>query len=250
MTNWIIPSKIKNYRLDDFFMDYGFIDREMGNRKFELNDIVYLYVSAPKSAILYKTRVVKVEMSPLERMDDEDYWLEPDKDRPKKDNFYMRLELLESYEKEKFGLEKLKKVGLSHAPMGAQRLKDETVSYLEEKSRDAYGPGVDDLDEADIYEGAKKTIEVNSYERNPIARKKALDYYGYDCRACGFNFEEKFGECGKNFIHVHHLVPLKDIDKSYKIDPIKDLIPLCPNCHAMAHRGYKLNINKEKKKSK
>jgi hypothetical protein len=31
--------------------------------------------------------------------------------------------------------------------------------------------------------------------------------------------------------------PLKDIGESYKIDPVRDMIPLCPNCHAMVHRS-------------
>lgn len=31
--------------------------------------------------------------------------------------------------------------------------------------------------------------------------------------------------------------PLKSIGESYKIDPVRDMVPLCPNCHAMVHRG-------------
>jgi len=49
-------------------------------------------------------------------------------------------------------------------------------------------------------------------------------------------FEEVYGEIGIGFIHVHHLVPISEIGTSYKIDPVKDLIPVCPNCHAMIHK--------------
>ena len=35
---------------------------------------------------------------------------------------------------------------------------------------------------------------------------------------------------------MHHLVDIASIGKEYKIDPIKDLLPLCPNCHAMVHK--------------
>jgi 5-methylcytosine-specific restriction protein A len=45
-----------------------------------------------------------------------------------------------------------------------------------------------------------------------------------------------YGEIGKNFIHVHHVKPLSEIDEQYKINPIKDLRPVCPNCHAMLHK--------------
>ena len=53
---------------------------------------------------------------------------------------------------------------------------------------------------------------------------------------CGFNFEDVYGDIGKEFIHVHHVKPLSEIGAKYEIDPIQDLCPICPNCHAMIHR--------------
>ncbi|WP_084282210.1 HNH endonuclease [Deefgea rivuli] len=85
-------------------------------------------------------------------------------------------------------------------------------------------------------EGATTQITVNNYERNSIARSKCIEKHGYDCSVCNFNFEQKYGELGKGFIHVHHLRALASIQKEYQIDPIKDLRPVCPNCHAMLHR--------------
>jgi 5-methylcytosine-specific restriction protein A len=32
-------------------------------------------------------------------------------------------------------------------------------------------------------------------------------------------------------------VPISTIGKEYLLDPVKDLVPVCPNCHAMLHRG-------------
>lgn len=95
----------------------------------------------------------------------------------------------------------------------------------------------EELPEAIKYkEGASKTILVNAYERNGKARKKCIEHFGCQCVACDFNFELAYGELGKGFIHVHHRVPLKDIENEYLLDPIKDLVPVCPNCHAMVHR--------------
>ncbi len=85
-------------------------------------------------------------------------------------------------------------------------------------------------------EGATKRVSVNIYERNTTARKDCIDYYGYNCSVCGLNFHKKYGEIGEDFIHVHHLIPLSQIGGDYKVDPIKDLRPVCPNCHAMLHR--------------
>lgn len=87
------------------------------------------------------------------------------------------------------------------------------------------------------FEGSKKQIVVNAYERDPNARQACIDAHGCSCHICGFNFESIYGERGKGFIHVHHIVPLSEIRKDYEIDPTNDLIPVCPNCHAMLHRG-------------
>jgi 5-methylcytosine-specific restriction protein A len=88
-----------------------------------------------------------------------------------------------------------------------------------------------------LSEGAKRTLIVNSYERNLIARKRCVEYYGAVCSICGFDFEMKYGEIGKGYIHVHHLTPVSEIGKTYEIDPIKDLRPVCPNCHSMIHKN-------------
>lgn len=93
------------------------------------------------------------------------------------------------------------------------------------------------VNEYNLYEGTVQSINVNRYERNPYARKACIEQYGYSCQVCDFNFEKQFGEIGKNYIHVHHVKPLSEIKKGYCVDPIKDLIPVCPNCHAMIHNS-------------
>ncbi len=50
------------------------------------------------------------------------------------------------------------------------------------------------------------------------------------------NFEETYGEIGARFIHVHHLVEISSIGEEYNVDPVNDLRPVCPNCHAILHR--------------
>ncbi len=86
-----------------------------------------------------------------------------------------------------------------------------------------------------FHEGKSKEIVQTRYERNPQARKVCLSHHGYSCKICDFNFEKYFGKVGKGFIHVHHINPIADIGKEYKVDPINDLLPVCPNCHAMIH---------------
>jgi len=85
-------------------------------------------------------------------------------------------------------------------------------------------------------EGTPNQVTLTKYERNPFARKKCIEYYGLSCVACGFNFEKNYGEIGKGFIHVHHLRQVATVGKKYKVDPIIDLRPVCPNCHSIIHK--------------
>lgn len=87
-----------------------------------------------------------------------------------------------------------------------------------------------------LIEGAVSRVEVNRYERNPRLRQICLDRWGTKCVACDFDFFETYGERGRNFMHVHHLMPLSETGER-PVDAVKDLRPLCPNCHAMIHAG-------------
>lgn len=55
------------------------------------------------------------------------------------------------------------------------------------------------------------------------------------CCICGFSFEAFYGEVAKDFIHVHHLNPFAEVGTEHDVDPIEDLRPVCPNCHAVFH---------------
>jgi 5-methylcytosine-specific restriction enzyme A len=85
-------------------------------------------------------------------------------------------------------------------------------------------------------EGQTKLVSRNIYERNPKAREICIEFYGSTCLVCSLNFNDTYGEIGNGFIHVHHLVPISSIKEEYHLDPIRDLRPVCPNCHAMIHK--------------
>ena len=95
----------------------------------------------------------------------------------------------------------------------------------------------DILSGEEFVEGATRIITSKRYERNQQARDACISHYGTSCMICKFNFEEIYGELGKGFIHVHHIKPISENEGEYVIDPIHDLIPVCPNCHSMIHRG-------------
>jgi len=90
---------------------------------------------------------------------------------------------------------------------------------------------------AGVYrEGAASRILVNAYERNAAAVTACKAHYGTHCQVCGLDFGKRYGDIGKGFIHVHHLKQLAHVGEQYEVDPVADLRPVCPNCHAMLHR--------------
>lgn len=85
-------------------------------------------------------------------------------------------------------------------------------------------------------EGALMRIEVNRYERDRRNRSAALAIHGRACKGCGMSFEERYGAIAAGFIEVHHITPVSNLTANYVINPQTDLVPLCPNCHAVVHR--------------
>ena len=98
-------------------------------------------------------------------------------------------------------------------------------------------PLADELDASQSFvEGAKYQVTVNAYERDPRARQLCIKKHGTTCVICGFSFGNHYGIVAEGFIHVHHVRPLSEVGDEYIVDPIEDLRPVCPNCHAVLHR--------------
>ena len=148
-----------------------------------------------------------------------------------------------------------------YAPRGSgRRLSDEEADSLRHAWQDLLEqPPSLSGDEAGVRatggrtvpEGAISRAEVNRYERSGWARAECLKCYGYECQVCGLDFEERYGELGKGFMHVHHVTPLHEIagNPHYRLDPIEDLRPVCPNCHAMLHRPKDRTLSVEQLRS-
>lgn len=83
--------------------------------------------------------------------------------------------------------------------------------------------------------GGWKTVYVNAYERDGKARAACLEHHGYRCQGCGVTMKEVYGEMAERVIHVHHIKPVSRLPDGYKIDPLTELVPVCPNCHAVIH---------------
>ncbi len=90
-----------------------------------------------------------------------------------------------------------------------------------------------------MWEGGKRSVTVNAYERSAEARADCIEAHGSSCVICNIDFGSVYGDQFHGFIHVHHKVPVSEIGVRYKVNPKDDLIPVCPNCHAVIHYGSK-----------
>ena len=89
---------------------------------------------------------------------------------------------------------------------------------------------------SDVFkEGASEYVMLNKYERNPQARATCIAAHGTACKVCGIDFAKAYGPEFAGKIEVHHIIPLSEIGEEYVVDPINDLVPVCPNCHTALH---------------
>lgn len=110
------------------------------------------------------------------------------------------------------------------------------IVFKFEAERQASNPGPDGAPTRTGVEGGRSLVLVNRFERDLSLREACIDRFGTTCQICGFSFEVVYGDLGRDFCHVHHITPLCSLSGAEKIDPVRDLIPVCANCHAMLHR--------------
>ena len=235
--NWMISANGNIYDHASAFQRWGFIDWRQ-KAKYKVGDIVYIYCTRPYMRVMYKTIVEKESMSSEDIVNDKEYWYKSEEYEKALSEKYMRLKLKIQVDSENLTLPYLIEHGLKAAPQGPTRISDELADYIDKNMDDYAGKNI--FPESDMpsnyYEGAAYQVTVNKYERSSIARQKCIEFNGNKCFICGFDFEKTYGEVGKNFIHIHHLRPLNEIGEEYIVNYKKDLIPVCPNCHAMLHR--------------
>ncbi|MHA7238934.1 HNH endonuclease [Arthrobacter sp. TMS1-12-1] len=106
--------------------------------------------------------------------------------------------------------------------------------------RDAVVPDPGSLDPVpgSLPPAAGKRVQVNRFEHDPDVRRIVVAHRGSSCHACGLDFEQRYGLTGGDLIQLHHVTPQEYVDADYEPDPLVDLVPLCPTCHAVAHSRW------------
>ena len=130
------------------------------------------------------------------------------------------------------------RVGVSRPRVWTYRGRPLDEYYEERYPRGPGGwqEGEEEIPYRGVPEGAVRQRRVNWYERDPKNRKAAIEKHGVRCFGCGLKVEERYGKIAKDYIHVHHVKPISTVPEDSQPD-IDDLVPLCPNCHAVVHLG-------------
>lgn len=116
---------------------------------------------------------------------------------------------------------------------GAERV--EQRDYILHKLQEAGYADKRPKDRDVYFEGGIDSALSDRYERNSKARKACIEAHGAVCAICGFDFAKTYGSQFAGIIQVHHIVPLHEIAQNHEVDPVRDLIPVCPNCHVALH---------------
>lgn len=137
--------------------------------------------------------------------------------------------------------------GLSDAELASREVSRVRACWDWQRILDAYGIDHSFAGAKDVaaerraeqsYEESSRLVESLRREqaRSSRARKRCLELKGTRCAVCGFDPVESWGVPG--VIQVHHLRSLHESLRdagATQTDPLRDLVPVCPNCHSLIH---------------
>ena len=227
------------FDIDRLITDRGIVEWQQ-KYEYSIGDIVFFYISGKIKSIRYRGMIVATDLKETTVGLDTPYWL--DKSAYLKGaGRWMVVRITGSYDGDMLGYRNLKENGLTGNLRGDTYNQPPSLfDYVEERFEDEESgyPESEGIS-GEYVEGAVKIITINAYERNPTARAMCLRKHGTSCKVCGMNFKDRYGDFANGFIHVHHIIPISKVGEEYIINPEEDLIPVCPNCHAMLHRKLK-----------
>lgn len=240
MKYWLVPSNNSTFRIGDAIAAQGGVVDWRQSNNFAVDDMVFVYISKPLHCIKYRMEVVRVMINEENHFNQEQFWTDKETYYSGLGMYqYVRFRLIETYPDGFLSLQHLHEHGLKGNLQGVQGCPPELLDFLlnpqQAENNDLFEVDYSENDNQ-LYEGALVKVLANKYERNQKARKECVEKKGYKCLVCGRDFEATYGEIGKGFIHVHHLIPISSIGEEYQLDVEKHLVPVCPNCHYMLHR--------------
>lgn len=126
--------------------------------------------------------------------------------------------------------------GILIAPAAAAALEVAWNAHARRHGLDPIAPPIEPHQHITFYaEGRRRSVMVSRLERSASARRACIQAMGCRCLVCDIDFGERYGGVGQGYIHVHHQETLAGPRGERETNPLGDLVPVCPNCHAMLH---------------
>lgn len=99
--------------------------------------------------------------------------------------------------------------------------------------------GIEDVEaDASALEGSPIEQISRRYERRAVNREICLTLKGRRCWCCNLDFGQRYGLEADGFIEVHHRIPASEMGPGYLLNPLRDLFPVCSNCHSVIHLSH------------
>lgn len=130
MTSWIFISNPNRFRMDDWLRVNQFIEF-VQNNNVQVNDIVYLYTTAPVQRIEYKLVVDKINIPYEFGIDDSEYSLVPGLQETFKDKLLCRFKLLKRVNDPDLHLSVLREHGLKSSMQAPFKVSGPLLNHIE-----------------------------------------------------------------------------------------------------------------------
>jgi 5-methylcytosine-specific restriction protein A len=192
---WLVPFNPNEYDLASAFSRYETLYWKR-SYKYENGDILFMYVSGNIQKVCYKVEVIEGLVSTNDVNYNKTFWIDEKKFEQSKEWDRTRIRFVDQVDTSELSLTKLREHGLKGNIQGSMKLtgelRDYIMDFFKHDLTEGYYP--DEISES-LEEGKRKTVTVNLYERNPIARKLCIKHYGVKCqkqKLKTFNIEKGF----------------------------------------------------------
>lgn len=124
----------------------------------------------------------------------------------------------------------------AHNPIELSRLAKHIKQFATSDIKNI--PEISDDEEGNEGQVLSRVHRYRERDKSLVAKKKSkflLENKNLFCEGCGFDFEKKYGERGKDYIECHHTKPVSELAVGEKTK-LSELVLLCSNCHRIIHR--------------
>lgn len=130
MEHWIFISSTKRFRMSDWLATNDYVEFNQTN-KLNVNDIVYLYTTAPIKRIEFKMVVDKINIPLEESIDDSAYSLRKQPIHHYPNEKFVRLKLIKKTDAPQLHLSMLRNYGENTSMQGNHRIEGNLLEYVD-----------------------------------------------------------------------------------------------------------------------